>query len=83
MSHLLARLARSLTTHWKRSLVAAIAVLVLVGAAAAAGGKAADDFSVPGAESQKAIDLFKAHMPAFAGAEGISPWDCFVARALR
>jgi RND superfamily putative drug exporter len=69
MSHLLARLARSLTTHWKRSLVAAIAVLVLVGAAAAAGGKAADDFSVPGAESQKAIDLFKAHSPAFAGAD--------------
>jgi RND superfamily putative drug exporter len=69
MSHLLARLARSLTTHWKRSLVAAIAVLVLVGAAAAAGGKAADDFSVPGAESQKAVDLFREHSPQFAGAD--------------
>ena len=44
-------------------------MLVLVGAAAAAGGKAADDFSVPGAESQKAVDLFKAHSPAFAGAD--------------
>src|SRR3954468_15703801 len=69
MPNLLARLARTLTTHWKRSLLVAIAVLVLVGAAAAAGGKAADDFSVPGAEAQKAIDLFKAHSPAFAGAD--------------
>src|SRR5688572_30484031 len=69
MSELLARLARTITQHWKRSLVAAILVLFLLGAAAGAGGEAADDFSIPGTESQQAIDLFKAHSPAFAGAD--------------
>jgi putative drug exporter of the RND superfamily len=38
MSLLLARMARTFTHHWKRSLVAALAVLVLLGAAAGAGG---------------------------------------------
>jgi putative drug exporter of the RND superfamily len=69
MSLLLARLARTLTSHWKRSLLAAIVVLVLLGAAAGAGGEAADDFSIPGTESQQALDLFKEHSPAFAGAD--------------
>jgi RND superfamily putative drug exporter len=69
MSHLLARLARTLTHHWKRSLVAALAVVVLLGAAAGAGGEAADDFNIPGTESQQALDLFRAHTPALAGAD--------------
>src|SRR5215211_3479667 len=69
MSSLLARLARSLTHHWKRGLAGAIVVIVLLGAAAGAGGEAADDFSIPGTESQRALDLFKAHSPAFAGAD--------------
>jgi RND superfamily putative drug exporter len=69
MSHLLARLARSITHHWKRSLGAALLVLVLLGAAAGAGGPVADDFEVPGAESQQALDLFRAHSPALAGAD--------------
>src|SRR5918999_2075393 len=69
MSSLLARLARTLTHHWKRSLAGAIVVVVLLGAAAGAGGEAADDFSIPGTESQKALDLFRAHSPAFAGAD--------------
>jgi len=69
MSSLLARLARTLTHHWKRSLVAAIAVVVLIGAAAGAGGSAADDFEIPGTESQQALDLFREHSPAFAGAD--------------
>jgi putative drug exporter of the RND superfamily len=69
MSHLLARLARTLTHHWKRSLVAAILVLFLIGAAAGAGGETADDFEVPGTESQQALDLFRDHSPAFAGAD--------------
>jgi putative drug exporter of the RND superfamily len=69
MSSLLARLARSITHHWKRSLVAAIVVLFLLGAAAGAGGEAADDFSIPGTESQQALDLFKAHSPQFGGAD--------------
>jgi putative drug exporter of the RND superfamily len=69
MSLLLARLARTLTHHWKRSLLAAVVILVLIGAAAGAGGKAADDFEIPGTESQQALDLFRAHSPAFAGAD--------------
>ena len=69
MSNLLARIARYLTEHWKRGLVGAVITLVLLGAAAGAGGEAADDFNVPGTESQQALDLFRAHSPAFAGAD--------------
>jgi RND superfamily putative drug exporter len=69
MSSLLARLARSLTQRWKRGLLAAVVVIILLGAAAGAGGEAADDFNIPGTESQQALDLFKAHTPAFAGAD--------------
>src|SRR4051812_5481003 len=69
MSSQLARLARTLTHHWKRSLAGALLVIVLLGAAGGAGGEAADDFSIPGTESQKALDLFKAHSPAFGGAD--------------
>ena len=69
MSQLLAHLARSLSSHWKRGLAAALAVVVLLGLAVGAGGEASDDYSVPGTESQAAIDLFKAHSPAFGGAD--------------
>ncbi len=69
MSLLLARLARTITHHWKRSLAAVVVVLVLLGAAAGAGGEAADEFSIPGTESQQALDLFRDHSPAFAGAD--------------
>jgi RND superfamily putative drug exporter len=69
MSSLLARIARTLTQYWKRSLAAAVVILVLIGAAAGAGGEAADDFSVPGTESQQALDLFRDHSPAFAGGD--------------
>src|SRR3954471_20081624 len=69
MSSLLARLARTSPPHWKRGLAGGMVVLVLLMAAAGAGGEAADDFTIPGTESQQAIDLFKAHSPAFAGAD--------------
>ncbi|HWM07791.1 MAG TPA: MMPL family transporter [Solirubrobacteraceae bacterium] len=69
MSHLLARMARTLTHRWGWSLLAAIVALFLIGAAAGAGGEAADDFEIPGTESQEALDLFRAHSPAFAGAD--------------
>jgi len=69
LSELLARLARSLSLHWKRSLAAAVGVLVLLVLAAGAGDDAKDDYSVPGAESQQAIDLFQVHSPAFGGAD--------------
>ena len=70
MSAFLARIAHALTHRWKRSLVAAIVVLVGLGAFAGAfGGMPAEDFKVPGAESQKALELFSDHVPALAGAE--------------
>ena len=69
MSLLLPRMARAITNHWIRSLIAALVVLVLLGAAAGAGSPVADDFEVPGTESQQALDLFRAHSPALAGAE--------------
>src|SRR3712207_3660049 len=70
MSERLARLARTLTHRWKRSLVVAIlTIFVLGGLAGTAGGPAADDFAVPGTESQEAIDLFREHTPALAGAD--------------
>jgi RND superfamily putative drug exporter len=69
LSLLLARIARSLTHHWIRGLIGALVVLFLVGLAAGTGGESADDFSTPGTESQKAIDLFQAHSPALAGVE--------------
>lgn len=70
MSRSLASLARTLTHHWKRSLLVALATVVALGAiAGTAGGPAADDFEIPGTESQQAIDLFRAHSPALAGAD--------------
>jgi RND superfamily putative drug exporter len=69
MSELLARLARSITQHWKRSLAVSILVIAALGFAASTGGQAADDWSIPGTESQQALDLFRDHSPAFAGAD--------------
>lgn len=70
MSAFLARIARALTHHWKRSLFAAVGVLIGLGVLAGVfGGMPADDFEVPGAESQKALELFTDHVPALAGAE--------------
>ena len=69
MSAALARIARSLTEHWKRSLLVAVLTLVALGAVAGASQPAADDFEIPGTESQQAVDLFRQHTPALAGAE--------------
>jgi putative drug exporter of the RND superfamily len=70
MSRALAALARTLTHHWKRSLLAALLTVVALGAVAGTvGGPAADDFEIPGTESQQAVDLFRAHSPALAGAD--------------
>jgi RND superfamily putative drug exporter len=69
LSQRLARGARTLSSHWKRSLAAAVGVLVLLVLAAGVAGQASDDYSLPGAESQAAVDLFQAHSPAFGGAD--------------
>jgi RND superfamily putative drug exporter len=68
-SGFLARVARTLTAHWKRSLAAAVGVLALLVLAAGVAGEASDDYSLPGSESQQAIELLQAHSPAFGGAD--------------
>ena len=70
MSELLASLARSIAGHWKRSLIVAFAVLAgLVVLAGSSTEPPADDFGVPGSESEQALALFKAHTPALAGVD--------------
>ena len=69
MSRFLARIARNLTHRWKRGLLAAIASLAVLIVLAGTASPAADDWNVPGTESQEAIDLFRAHTPALAGAD--------------
>jgi RND superfamily putative drug exporter len=69
MSRVLARLARTLAHRWKRGLLAAFLSLVVLGALAGTSEPAPDDFEIPGAEAQKAYDLFREHVPALAGAD--------------
>jgi putative drug exporter of the RND superfamily len=69
MSELLARLARSITQHWKRSLLIAVVAVFVVGALASSSQAPPDDFTIPDTESQEATDLFLEHQPALAGAE--------------
>ena len=40
---------------------------IATGLAAADQGRTSDNFKIPGTESQRAIDLFRDHTPAFAG----------------
>lgn len=69
MSSLLARIARVMTKHWKRSLGAAVLTIVVLGFLSSTSETPVDDFKIPGAESQKATDLFRDHAPALAGAD--------------
>ncbi|MQA73829.1 MAG: MMPL family transporter [Solirubrobacterales bacterium] len=69
MSSRLARMARAITHHWKRGLLIAVLAVVVLGAISASSEPPPEDFSVPGAESQQATDLFTDHQPALAGAE--------------
>ena len=70
MSNLLASLARTLNAHWKRGLIGLVLSVVLIGVAVGSqGGSAAEDFAIPGTESQQALDLLEAKFPAAAGAQ--------------
>ncbi|WP_433529707.1 MMPL family transporter [Micromonospora sp. CA-263727] len=71
MATLLYRLGRS--SMRRRRLVAAIWLVVLVGlglAAATLSGPTASNFTMPGTESQRALDLLDEQFPAAAGATG-------------
>lgn len=66
----LASLARTLTTHWKRGLIGLVLTVIAVGVLVGSqDGAAAEDFSIPGTESQQAQDLLDSKFPAAAGAQ--------------
>jgi RND superfamily putative drug exporter len=68
MAHLLGRLAASAAGHWKRSLaIVGVALAILGGVSAAAGGSFVDDFKTPGTESQAALDVLQERFPAASG----------------
>jgi len=70
MSRLLAGIARALARHWIRGLVAIILTFVVVGAVVGSqDGSAPEDFSIPGTEAQKALDLLEERFPEAAGAQ--------------
>jgi len=67
MTTLLDRIARSVSSHWRRSLAIVAVVVVALGAlAGTVGGAFTDEFSVPGTESQQALDLLEDRFPAAA-----------------
>jgi RND superfamily putative drug exporter len=67
MTTLLDRIARSVSRRWRRSLAIAALVVAGLGALAGAfGGEFTDEFSVPGTESQQALDLLEDRFPAAA-----------------
>ena len=69
MSAFLARLARLFTRRWGRGLIGALVLLIVLGVIAGQGQPAADDFAIPGTESQEALDLLRDHSPAQAGVD--------------
>ena len=69
MSRYLSRLGRFCYVHRRAVLAAWLLVLAAaIGLSVAGGGKTSDTFSVPGTQSQQAIDLLQQRVPAFAGA---------------
>jgi RND superfamily putative drug exporter len=67
MITLLDRIARYASTHWRRSLALAAVLVAALGAlAGTVGGQFTDEFSVPGADSQAALDLLEERFPAAA-----------------
>lgn len=67
MTALLDRIARSVSSHWRPSLAIVAVVVVALGAlAGTVGGAFTDEFSVPGTESQQALDLLEDRFPAAA-----------------
>ena len=79
MSTLLASLARTLSRRWKRGLVGLLAAIVLIGVAVGSQtGSAAEDFSVPGTDSQRAQDLLE---DKFRAASGVTAQAVFTVKS--
>jgi RND superfamily putative drug exporter len=71
MSRLLYRMGRSGARHPWRVIGAWIVVaVVVVGLRGAVGGATTDRFTLPGTETQQAVDLLESRFPAQAGANG-------------
>jgi putative drug exporter of the RND superfamily len=69
MSRYLSRLGRFSFRHRRAVLAAWLLVLGLAAAlAVVSGGKTSDTFTVPGTQSQQAVDMLQQRIPAFAGA---------------
>ena len=70
MSSLLASIARALSTHWKRGLLALVLGIVGLGVLIGSqSGSPEGDFTIPGTESQQALDLLQDRFPEAAGAQ--------------
>jgi RND superfamily putative drug exporter len=71
MSALLASIARSLASHWKRAAVAAVIVVIAIGfLGSALSSDTSDNFRTPGTESQQAMDVLSERFPAASGDTG-------------
>jgi putative drug exporter of the RND superfamily len=69
MSRYLSRLGRFSFVHRRAVLAAWLLVLgAAIALSIAGGGKTSDTFSVPGTQSQQAVDLLQQRVPSFAGA---------------
>src|SRR5215213_3013720 len=71
MSRVLYRMGRSAALHPLRTLALWIVLAALVlGAKGSVGGELSDNFTIPGAESQEALDLLKDRFPSESHASG-------------
>jgi Predicted drug exporters of the RND superfamily len=68
MSGFLERLGRSCAGHPWRTIGAWILLAVVIGALAAGAKGYSEDFTIPGTESQRSVDLLRARFPEQAGA---------------
>ena len=79
MSTLLASIARTLSRRWKRGLAGLLAAIVLIAVAVGSQtGSAAEDFSIPGTESQRAQDLLE---DRFRAASGVTAQAVFTVKS--
>lgn len=65
---ILTRVVHACAAHgWRTIIVWILAIVAVFGAAATVGGTLVDEFSLPGSDSQKAVDLLENRFPARSG----------------